>query len=99
MNVDAQTEYLKKRIESLQLAVETQDALLAGDKDLATKKNDDYNVSDKKAASLAKALPLSLEPAVNAAYEPQISAGKTEYAAAREQVIASDSLIRDYTAQ
>lgn len=96
LDVSAQSAYIEKRAESLRAALATADALLAGDRELARAKNDEYNEADKEAADLAEALPPSPEETVRASYAPDLDAAAASYFEARERVVATDSLIREY---
>lgn len=88
--------YLKKRIESLDLAIATSDALLKSDKKGAATQNDAYNEADRLAAEIAEKLPLSAEQTVEEAYEEQVRACIADYDSARNKAIQSDALIRQY---
>lgn len=88
--------YLEKRIESLDHAIATSDALLKSDKAKAASENDLYNEADQQAAQIAEKLPLSAERTVEEAYESQMRACKADYEAARNKAIQSDLLIRQY---
>ena len=56
--IERQIAYLDKRIEALEYAVASNDALLARDTAVAVEQNDAYNAADKEATSLAAALPI-----------------------------------------
>ena len=94
-----QERYLNKRIESLDYAVETGEALLAGNREAATAANEAYNAADVEAARLAEALPLSMTELVQNCFEQDIATCQREYDETRALVIQVDSNIRDYLAQ
>lgn len=91
-----QQRYLGKRIESLEHAVATADALLAGDKDKASRENDAYNEADKDAASLAEELPLTLENQVRSLFTDELASLRADYFEARDRVSEADADIREY---
>ena len=88
--------YLQKRIESLDFAIATSDALLKSDKADAATQNEAYNNADRQAAQIAEKLPLSAEQTVEKAYEEQVRAYISDYESARNKAIESDALIRQY---
>ncbi|MBR0404726.1 MAG: hypothetical protein IJI68_05940 [Eggerthellaceae bacterium] len=88
--------YLQKRIESLDFAIATSDALLKSDKEDAAIQNEAYNEADRQAAQIAEKLPLSAEQTVEEAYEEQVRACISDYESARNKAIESDALIRQY---
>ena len=96
MDLSPHIAYLQKRIESLDHALATSDALIAGDRDKAAQENDAYNYNDKEAVELAKLLPQSVNKTVEESFQEQVEPLKEQYAAARDQAIEADSLIRQY---
>ena len=96
VDASSQISYVEAKVESLKLAVDTGDALLAGDREKASEKNEQYNAKDKEAALLADKLPTSLDEAVDAAYESALRESTAKYSAARDQVIQHDAFIREY---
>ena len=88
--------YLDKRIESLDHAIATSDALLAGDREKAASENEAYNRTDEEAAALAQGIPLSSEEAVESTYEETVRSCVADYREAREKTVDSDLLIRQY---
>lgn len=94
-DVSTQEAYLKKRIESLDYAVQTSEALLAGNRDDAMAANDRYNSSDEEAARLAENLPPSLNSLVEEGYGRKLADLRRKYDAARSRTIEADSIIRE----
>ena len=88
--------YLEKRIESLDHAVATSEALLKSDKEEAKVQNDAYNEADREAVALAEQLPLSAEQTVDETYEDKVLSHRKDYETARDGAIQSDALIRQY---
>ena len=99
IDLSKQDEYLTAKIESLEAAVATSDALIDGDRDLAKKKNEEYNAIDGKAATLAKQLPLTAEETVETAYAEDLARCAAAYQSARDEAVAADTLIREYITQ
>lgn len=89
-------DYLKIRVEALDHAVATSDALLAGDIDKASLENEAYNTADERAAKLAKKLSSAPRDAVQAVFSAELEPFESSYEAARDKVIEADSLIRAY---
>lgn len=96
VDFSAQRKYLEKRIEALEHAVATGDALLAGDRDAAKRENDAYNAADKEAAKLAEELPPTLESQVRSLFTDELAALRSDYYAARSTVSEADADIRAY---
>ena len=96
LDFSAQITYLETRLEALDHAIATGDALLAGKSERAVKENDAYNKADKKAAGLAEKLPLSPQDDIDKVFAPQLETLQQEYETARNQTIEADSLIREY---
>ena len=92
----AQIEYLNKRIEALQYAVATGDALIAGDREAATANNDAYNEADAEAAAMAQDLPLLLDELVRTAFKDEIASSVKDYGDARASVSEADADVRAY---
>ena len=96
LDLSAYIAYLDKRIESLDHAIATSEALLAGDKEKAASENEAYNRADEEAAVLAQGIPLSSEDAVEGTFEETVKACVADYREAREKAVESDLLIRQY---
>ena len=96
LDLSAYIAYLDKRIESLDHAIATSEALLAGDKEKAASENEAYNRADEEAAVLAQGIPLSSEEAVEGTFEETVKACVADYREAREKAVESDLLIRQY---
>ena len=96
--VDLSTErkYVSKRIEALDAANDTANALLADDRAAATAANDAYNAADSEAVALAADLPETLAGQVKATYESDLDRILESYTDARNAVTAADSALRSY---
>ena len=86
--------YIDKRIESLEAAVKTSDALLENDRAAAIAANDSYNAADRAAAELARNLPASISDQVKAQYADELAQKEGAYATARSTAIAADAALR-----
>lgn len=91
-----QEKYLDKRIESLEYAIETSDALIAGDRNWAQSSNDAYNEADEEAALLAEDLPLLVDELVKSSFKKDIAPSLAKYNDARDEVAEFDADIRAY---
>ena len=96
IDFSAELSYVDKRIESLNYAVSTSDALIAGDRDAATAQNDAYNAADQEAAHMAESLPLMLDDIVSKSFEEELASLLDEYEAQRELVVKYDASVRAY---
>lgn len=94
LDFSAQLAYLACRIEALGYAVETSDALLAGDRSAASQANEEYNRLERQAAALAEELPASVADAVDAAYAQQKEDALAAYNQARAAVTKADADLR-----
>ena len=94
LDFSAQLAYLACRIEALGYAVETSDALLAGDRSAASLANEEYNRLERQAASMAEELPASVADAVDAAYAQQKEDALVAYNQARAAVTKADADLR-----
>lgn len=92
------TEYLDKRLEALDYASATAQALLDRNKSEATSQAKLYNEADSAAVKLAAALPTDLSEPVKAAFEKDIEDLRKKYDDARYAASAADDRIRDYLA-
>ena len=90
------TEYLDKRLEALDYASATAQALLDRNKSEATSQAKLYNEADSAAVKLAAALPTDLSEPVKAAFEKDIEDLRKKYDDARYAASAADNRIRDY---
>ena len=91
-----QQAYLAKKVEALGKAVETSEALLAGDRDAATEANEAYNATDAEAVALASDLPPAIGDLVQAQFERKMTDCQKRYDEARSRTVEADSIIRDY---
>lgn len=96
VDLSAQQAYLNKKIEAVGKAVETSEALLAGDRAWATEANDAYNAADAEAAKLAAELPSSVGDIVQAQFEVAMEEVQARYGASRDRTVTADSVIREY---
>ena len=90
------TEYLDKRLEALDYASATAQALLDRNKSEATSQAKLYNEADSAAVKLAAALPTDLSEPVKAAFEKNVEDLRKKYDDARYAASAADDRIRDY---
>lgn len=94
LDFTAQRDYLACRIEALGFAVDTSDALLAGDRSAASLANEEYNRLERQAAAMAEGLPPSVADAVAAAYGQQMEDALAAYSQARAAVTKADADLR-----
>lgn len=94
LDFTAQRDYLACRIEALGYAVDTSDALLAGDRSAAAAANEEYNRLERQAAAMADELPASVADAVSAAYRQQMEDALGTYNQARAAVTKADADLR-----
>lgn len=98
IELDDQIAYLEKKVESLDYAVETSEALLSGNRDAAQSANESYNKADAEAAKMAGDLPPSIGDLVSERYEKGVVPYQSAYTEARNRAIQTDSIIREYLA-
>ncbi len=91
-----QVAYLSKKIEAMEKAIETSEALLAGDREAAKAANDAYNSADAEAADLAAGLPLALTDLVESGFKTKMEDCQKRYNNARSNTVEIDSIIREY---
>jgi len=96
IDLGPQMTYLKVKVEALDHALATGEALLAVDRAKAQAENAAYNETDEKAASLAESLPTSVEEAIRAAFDQEIAVYEAKYQASRDQAISADAVVRTY---
>ena len=96
IDLGPQMTYLKAKVEALDHALATGEALLAVDRAKAQAENAAYNEADEKAASLAESLPTSVEEAIRAAFDQEIAVYEAKYQASRDQAISADAVVRTY---
>lgn len=94
LDLSAQKHYLEKRIQAMDYAIETADALLDGHRDQATRANDLYNETERQAAELARELSATPAVAITETYREQMDQAEAAYDDARAQVTAADSALR-----
>ena len=96
LDLSVQIEYLQKRVEALEHATATSDALLAGDREVAQSENEAYNAADQEAASMAEELPISIDQFVREAFTQQMKEYCTQYFDARDHAAELDDDIDEY---
>ncbi len=89
-----QRQYLEKRIEALQYAVDSSDALISGDRERATRMNNLYNETEREAAGMAEKLTSTPADLVVATYQTQIDELLANYQNARDAVSQADAELR-----
>ena len=89
-------EYVEKRIEAMDLAVQSDEALTVKNKDEAIARNDAYNAAEEEAATMAAALPSDPKQLVKDAYFATWAEVIRNYAGQRAAAGTSDAVIRDY---
>ena len=95
-SLSAVQDYVQLRLQALDQAQASNQALLDGDTDAAVEHNDRYNELDAQAAEDAQALPPSMESHVLQAFLDDTADARQSYEQARVQAAASDAFIRDY---
>ena len=88
--------YLEKRIESLDAAIRTANALVSNNRDGAQSANEAYNAADRTAAALAEKLPASEAAKTAEAYREQLEEIGATYEEHRAGASTADSAIRSY---
>ena len=96
LDLSKQREYLQKRIDTLGYAIATNEALAAGDRQMAAEQNELYEEGDRVSADLARSLPPSIEAVVDDVYRSEILAIQARYDKERERVSTADSRVRHY---
>lgn len=96
IDLSAQKAYLEKKVKALEYAIETSEALLAGDRDAAKQANEQYNDADSEAVQLASALPPSPTGAVEERFSVLMGDYQDRYEEARNKTVEADSVIREY---
>ncbi|MEG0477439.1 MAG: hypothetical protein RR572_07230, partial [Raoultibacter sp.] len=89
-------EYLNKRIEAMNYALASDEAIMVQDKKTAETNNDAYNTADAQATALAQQFPTNPLQPLYTAYDTNTAASFTAYNEARRAVGAADSFLRDY---
>lgn len=90
------SDYIQLRLQALEQAQASNQALLDGDTDAAVEHNDRYNELDAQAAEDAKNLPSSMETFILQAFLDETSSLRQTYEQSRVQAASSDAFIRDY---
>lgn len=97
-NVDFKDQqvYLAKKLEALDHAIATSEALVAGNREVAEAENDAYNDIDQEAADLAADLPPAIGDIVQKQFIRNMENCKEDYSRARSRAVDADSVIREY---
>ena len=98
VGLSAQESYLQKKIEALEYAIAVDEALLSGNREAATSANDSYNDADQEAVELAADLPPAIGDIVLGRFQERMKGHAAHYAAAREDAVSADAVIREYLA-
>ena len=83
-------------MEAMDLAVQSDEALTAKNKDEAIARNDAYNAAEEEAATMAAALPSDPKQLVKDEYFTTWAEVIRNYAGQRAAAGTSDAVIRDY---
>lgn len=96
--VDASTisDYLVIKQAAIQLAIESDEALLANDIDVAKEKNDEYTAKDAEAVESAALIPEQPMDLIVNVYEAATSALRDSYHEVRSKTADADAYIRVY---
>ncbi|MEG0620205.1 MAG: hypothetical protein RR477_03620 [Raoultibacter sp.] len=89
-------EYLNKRIEAMNYALASDEAIMVQDKKTAETNNDAYNTADAQATALAQQFPTDPLQPIYVAYDTNTAASFSAYNEARRTAGAADSFLRDY---
>ncbi len=89
-------EYVEKRMNALDLAVRSDDALSEKNKEEAIALNDAYNAAEEEAAAMAVSLPSDPKQLIKDAYFTTWSEVIRSYGGQRAAAGTSDAVIRDY---
>lgn len=96
IDLSAHENYVQKKIEALEYAVASDEAILVQDRQTAEGNNASYNRADEEAAELAKVLPDNPVQPVLDIYEAQTTGVREQYQQARTRAGTADSFLRDY---
>ena len=88
--------YINKRIEALNYALASNEALEARDTTSALEQNEAYTTADEEATALAEELPSDPGQPVLDLFEEQVASAQSSYDAARNLAATSDAYLRDY---
>ena len=95
-DLSAFSDYIAKRIESLNHALASDDAFLAEDSALALSENDAYNAAENEAAELARALPANIVDVIEEAFLADMADEIASYEDARTRAASTDAYLRTY---
>ena len=96
LGYDAFIAYIDKRIDALEHAKASNEAILANDPNVAASENETYNELDAEAAALAASLPTDLEDVIHERYVEESAESIEAYQEARAAAAAADSFLRNY---
>lgn len=96
LDVQPYIDYIDKRLESLDYAAASNEAILVQDKATAEENNEKYNQADAEAASLAEAFDGSPSDVIYDRYDQETETLFANYGNARTSAGTADSFLRDY---
>jgi hypothetical protein len=89
-------EYLNAKMTSVQLALESDEAFLAGDYETASIKNEEFVIKDAEAVEHAASIPSDLLDPIVSVYEELTKQLRDNYKAVRSQAADADAFLRAY---
>ncbi|MCL2825785.1 MAG: hypothetical protein FWD72_00085 [Eggerthellaceae bacterium] len=89
-------DYVGKRVDAMNCAIASDDAILAQDRQTAEDQNTAYNTKEDEAAQLARQLPSDVTSPISSAYAAATDDPMKTYAEARHQASTADAFLRDY---
>jgi len=96
VNLEISYQYIDKRLEAIEFALTSNEAILIQDRKTAETNNERYNKADRESVELAKQLPDSFNQPVVDVYTQRIATLDSDYAQARQEIGTYDATIRDY---
>jgi len=88
--------YLELKIESIQLAIAADQAVLDGNLDLVNIKNAEFELKDAAVVNAANQIPLEPLTLITEAYDEAIAQAHAKYNSARANAVEADWFIREY---
>ncbi|MCL1797231.1 MAG: hypothetical protein FWG24_02795 [Eggerthellaceae bacterium] len=95
-DLELQINYVNKRVEAMQCAIASNDAILAQDRPTAEAQNAAYNKADDEAAQLARDLPNVPTEPIALAHQTNTENLRDTYADVRLKASMADAFLRDY---
>lgn len=96
IDVDSYLDYIDKRIEALEFAALSNDAILIQDKATAESNNEKYNQADMEATKLAEQFDGSPSEEIYSLYDKETETLFANYGNARTSAGTADAFLRDY---